>query len=62
VTNFNIEIPDKGIDLNEEMEKIEKRMIEKALQKAKGSKTKAAEILHVTFDSLRYRIEKLGLE
>jgi len=62
VTNFNIEIPDKGIDLNEEMEKIDKTMIQKALQKAKGSKTKAAEILHVTFDSLRYRIEKLGLE
>jgi two-component system response regulator PilR (NtrC family) len=62
VTNFNIEIPDKGIDLNEEIEKVEKKMIEKALQKAKGSKTKAAEILHVSFDSLRYRIEKLGVE
>jgi len=30
--------------------------------KVKGSKTKTAELLHVTFDSLRYRIEKLGVE
>jgi Response regulator containing CheY-like receiver, AAA-type ATPase, and DNA-binding domains len=60
--NFDAEITDKGIDLNAEMEKIEKRIIEKALLKVKGSKTKAAELLHVTFDSLRYRIEKLGVE
>jgi two-component system response regulator PilR (NtrC family) len=60
--NLDIEITDSGIDLNAEMEKIEKRIIEKALLKVKGSKTKAAELLHVTFDSLRYRIEKLGVE
>jgi two-component system, NtrC family, response regulator PilR len=60
--NIDLNIPDQGIDLNAELEKIEKRAIEKALQKTKGSKTKAAEILHVTFDSLRYRIEKLGVE
>ncbi len=60
--NLHIEIPDNGINLNEELEKIEKKFIEKALQKAKGSKTRAGELLHVTFDSLRYRIEKLGIE
>ncbi len=60
--DLDMNIPDQGIDLNAELEKIEKRAIEKALLKTKGSKTKAAEILHVTFDSLRYRIEKLGVE
>jgi two-component system response regulator PilR (NtrC family) len=59
---FDIEITDKGIDLNAEMEKIERKIIEKVLLKVKGSKTKTAELLHVTFDSLRYRIEKLGVE
>jgi len=59
---FDIEITDKGIDLNAELGKIEKIMIEKALQKTNGSKVKAAELLNVTFDSLRYRIEKLGIE
>jgi two-component system response regulator PilR (NtrC family) len=62
VPRFDIEITDKGIDLNAELGKIEKIMIEKALQKTNGSKVKAAELLNVTFDSLRYRIEKLGIE
>ncbi|OGP67417.1 MAG: Fis family transcriptional regulator [Deltaproteobacteria bacterium RBG_16_44_11] len=62
VRNYEIGISDTGIDLNVELEKIEKAMIEKALLKTKGSKTKAAELLHITFDSLRYRIEKLGVE
>jgi two-component system response regulator PilR (NtrC family) len=56
------DIPDDGLNLNEELAKYEKRLIEKALKKARGSKTKAAEILQVSFDSLRYRIEKLGAE
>jgi two-component system response regulator PilR (NtrC family) len=60
--DYDLEITDKGIDINTELEKIEKRIIEKALLKVKGSKTKAAELLHVTLDSLRYRIEKLGVE
>jgi len=59
---IDLNIPDSGIDLNAELEKIEKRAIQKVLQKTNGSKTKAAEMLHVTFDSLRYRIEKLGVE
>ncbi|MCE5210215.1 MAG: sigma-54 dependent transcriptional regulator [Deltaproteobacteria bacterium] len=62
VPKFDIDITDKGIDLNAELNKIEKTMIEKALQKTKGSKKKAAELLKVTFDSLRHRIEKLGIE
>jgi two-component system response regulator PilR (NtrC family) len=60
--NFNIEITDAGIDLSAELEKIEKIIIEKALLRTKGSKTKAAKLLNVTFDSLRYRMEKLGVE
>jgi two-component system response regulator PilR (NtrC family) len=56
------EFPDKGLDLSDEMAKIERMLIEKALQKARGSKTKAAELLQVSFDSLRYRIEKLHIE
>ena len=56
------DIPDDGLNLNEEVAKYEKHLIEKALKKARGSKTKAAEILQVSFDSLRYRIEKLGVE
>jgi two-component system, NtrC family, response regulator PilR len=59
---FNIDINDDGIDLNSELDKIEKMLIEKALQKTKGSKKNAADLLKITFDSLRHRIEKLGIE
>jgi len=62
VSKFDVEITDKGINLATELEKVEKVIIEKALQKTKGSKKKAAELLNVTFDSLRYRIEKLGID
>ena len=60
--NIDLNIPDTGFDLNAELEKIEKSTIEKALRKTKGVKTKAAEMLGVTSDSLKYRIEKLGVE
>jgi two-component system response regulator PilR (NtrC family) len=58
----NFDIPLEGIDLNDEVNKLERRLIEKALEKAGGSKTKTAELLHVSSDSLRYRIEKLGIQ
>ena len=56
------DIPPEGIDLNEEMARYERQLIEKVLEKAGGSKTRTAELLHVSADSLRYRIEKLGIE
>lgn len=62
VSEYDVDIADSGIDLNAELDKIERKMIEKALQKTKGSKKKAAELLKITFDSLRHRIEKLGIE
>ncbi|MGB5218231.1 MAG: sigma-54 dependent transcriptional regulator [Smithella sp.] len=59
---FDMDITDNGLDLNSELDKIEKMLIEKALQKTKGSKKKAAELLKISFDSLRHRIDKLGIE
>ena len=54
-------IPDEGINLNDELARIERLLIKKALQKANGSKTKAAKLLNISFDSLRYRLEKLDI-
>jgi len=48
-------------NLNEELAEFEKEMIAKALRKANGSKTRAAEFLGITYDSLHYRCEKLGI-
>jgi two-component system response regulator PilR (NtrC family) len=58
---LDIELPEEGINLNDEMAKIESAFIKKALEMANGSKSKAAELLNVSLDSLRYRLEKLDL-
>ena len=55
------ELPDAGLNLNEELARIEKGLIEKALKKAEGSKTRAAELLGINYDSLHYRSEKRGI-
>lgn len=61
VRAFDLELPDEGINLDAEMASIERRLIEKALQKARGTKTKAAQLLNMTRDALNYRIEKLDI-
>ena len=55
-------MPESGIYLNDELVKVEKRLIEKALKKVNGSRSKAAELLHVTIDSLKYRMDKLQID
>jgi two-component system response regulator PilR (NtrC family) len=48
--------------LPDQMEEMERRAIREALEKARYNKTKAAQLLGMTFRSLRYRIKKLNLE
>jgi two-component system response regulator PilR (NtrC family) len=55
------ELTDAGLNLNEELARFEKLLIEKAIEKAGGSKTRAAELLKISYDSLHYRSEKLGI-
>ncbi|MBW2645698.1 MAG: sigma-54-dependent Fis family transcriptional regulator, partial [Deltaproteobacteria bacterium] len=47
---LDIDLPEEGISLNEEIAKIESGLIKKALKKAKGSKAKAAKLLRVSLD------------
>lgn len=54
-------IPEEGVNLNDELARVERLLIKKALQKTNGSKTKAAKLLNISFDSLRYRLEKLDI-
>jgi len=58
---INIEIPNEGIDLEKMVEDLERTLLLKALDKTKGIKKKAAELLHINFRSMRYRLEKYGL-
>jgi two-component system response regulator PilR (NtrC family) len=58
---IDIEIPNEGIDLEKMVGDLEKTLLLKALDKTKGIKKKAAELLHINFRSMRYRLEKYGL-
>lgn len=51
-------IPENGIDLNKHLSAIEKELIFQALQSASGVKTKAAELLGLSFREFRYRMSK----
>jgi len=59
--SMDIEIPNEGIDLEKMVEDLERTLLLKALDKTKGIKKKAAELLHINFRSMRYRLEKYGL-
>jgi two-component system response regulator PilR (NtrC family) len=56
------EIPSEGFDMERWLSDMEKQLIQKALEKTGGVKTEAARILGISFRSLRYKIEKLGLD
>ncbi len=51
-----------GAALGQQIEDIEREAIREALVKTRYNKTKAAELLGMSFRSLRYRIKKLGLD
>lgn len=54
---IDINIPEEGIDIEE----VEKTLLRKALEMAKGNQTKAARLLNLGRDAFRYRIQKFGL-
>ena len=62
-----LELPAVGDDagsdgLEGQLEHIEREAIIKALEQTRYNKTKAAELLGMTFRQLRYRVKKLGIE
>lgn len=48
--------------LQEYLDRLEKEAILEALEKSRHNKTAAAKLLGITFRSLRYRLERLGIE
>ena len=51
---MNINIPPEGISLEE----VERTLLKKALIMAQGNKAKAARLLKINRNTLRYRMEK----
>jgi two-component system response regulator PilR (NtrC family) len=55
-------IPDAGLDLDAYLGGIEKDILLKALEKSGGVRKKAAEILGISFRSIRYRLAKFDID
>jgi two-component system response regulator PilR (NtrC family) len=55
-------IPSEGVDLDRLISDFERTWVTRALEQAGGVRKKAAALLGISFRSLRYRLEKLGLE
>jgi transcriptional regulator with PAS, ATPase and Fis domain len=54
--SFEIRIPPDGIDIEE----VEKELIRQALTLSKGNQSKAARLLNIGVDAMRYRMKKFG--
>ena len=44
------------------LDEVERAIIEQALQKTRYNRTQAAKLLGISFRSMRYRMERLGIE
>ena len=53
---------DEDQTLDTYIEDIEKKMLEDALEKARYNKTRAAELLGISFRSFRYKLKKFGID
>lgn len=54
----DLELPEEGVDFARLVEAYEHQLIERAIRKAGGVKTKAAELLGLTFRQFRYKLAK----
>ncbi|MBP2673351.1 MAG: two component system response regulator, sigma54-specific [Deltaproteobacteria bacterium] len=55
-------MPEEGAFLDTEMDRLEKSYLLKALELSGGNRTEAAKLLNISFRSLRYRLQKHGIE
>lgn len=55
--NARLILPEEGISLDE----VEKDLIQQALERTGNNQTKAAKLLNITYDSLRYQVKKFDL-
>jgi two-component system response regulator PilR (NtrC family) len=57
-----LSLPEEGCNLDEVMGEIERRLMLQALERTGGVRKTAAQLLGITFRSLRYRLEKHALD
>jgi len=57
----SLTLPHEGIDLDNVLGNLEQDLLQQALDRTRGAKQKAAELLGISFRSFRYRLAKYGL-
>jgi len=60
---LSVDLPGRGSEtLDDYLNRLERKAIEEVLLKTGGNRTAAARLLGVTFRSMRYRLERLGID
>jgi DNA-binding NtrC family response regulator len=53
-----VDLPEEGLDLEATLDDLERRYLQRALERTHGVQTKAAEVLRMTFRQFRYKLQK----
>ena len=56
-----VQLPEEGLDLERHIQQIERSLLEAALIRAKGVRTRAADLLKMSYRSFRHSAKKYGL-
>ncbi len=60
-SRLRMALPPKGVNLRNLVSQLEEQLIKEALAKTGGNQTRAATLLSISRDELRYRLQKYGL-
>jgi two-component system response regulator PilR (NtrC family) len=58
----DLELPADGVDLEVLVGDLEKRLLLQALRRTGGIRKEAAKLLRISFRSIRYRLDKYGID
>jgi len=58
----SMELPAGGVDLEQLVGELEKRLLLEALRRTGGVRKEAAKLLRISFRSIRYRLDKYGID
>jgi DNA-binding NtrC family response regulator len=59
--NGSISLPDSGVDFDQTVESLERRLLEEALRRTRGNKTAAAEMLGLKRTTLSAKLRSLSM-
>jgi two-component system response regulator PilR (NtrC family) len=60
-TGIEVDLPPEGLDLEANLDQIERALLLKALERTGGVQTRAADLLKMTFRQFRYKLQKHSL-